>query len=178
MASGSLQRVFLALWPTAPVLARLRTVAPMHVSGRHMRADTLHMTLAFMGEISEANCADVISAVERVHAPAFTVRLDALGYWANNHILWAGTSRAPQALVSLAADLRGALDGIGVGYDHKAFTPHVTLMRNASAVVAERLEEPIEWQVTEWRLVRSRPRVTGPHYETLARWPCGTDANG
>ncbi|MFT4171892.1 MAG: RNA 2',3'-cyclic phosphodiesterase [Rhodocyclaceae bacterium] len=170
--AASLQRVFLALWPTAPVLARLRTAAPMHVSGRHMRADTLHMTLAFIGEVNETDCADIISAVGRVQAPAFTLRLDALGYWANNHILWAGTSRTPEVLSKLAADLRGTLDGIGIPYDRKAFTPHVTLMRNASAVVAERLQDPIEWPIREWRLVRSRPRSIGPHYETLARWPC------
>lgn len=167
-----MQRVFLALWPPASVVERLRTVVPLHVSGRHMRADTLHMTLAFIGNADEAGLERIATAAASIQAPPFTLRLDHLGYWASNHILWAGPSRTPRELLELAGGLRDALDAQAVPYDPHRFTPHVTLVRNASAVVPARLPEPIEWDVAGWCLVSSRPDALGPHYELLARWRC------
>lgn len=167
-----MQRVFLALWPSTPVVERLRTVVPLHVSGRHMRPDTFHMTLAFIGAADEACLERIATAADSVQVPPFTLRLNHLGYWAGNHILWAGPSRSPRELLELAGGLRDALDAQAVSYEPHRFTPHVTLVRNASAVVPARLSEPIDWDVAGWCLVSSRPDAHGPHYELLARWHC------
>ena len=110
------RRLFFALWPDAGVcrqLVALQREARAVAGGRAMKRETLHMTLAFLGNVP----ADRVSAVEEVagalRGRAFDLELDRLALWRHNHIVWAGTDRVPEALAELAAELSNGLEEAG-----------------------------------------------------------------
>ena len=67
-------------------------------------------------------------------APSVFDMPDCGGRWARNGIGWAATSLIPETLRALAANLEGWLRGAGFEMEHRAFTPHVTLVRKAQCV--------------------------------------------
>lgn len=169
------RRVFLALWPGDDVAARLSGLAAAaHQScgGRQMRRDTLHLTLAFLGDVAETRLPALCAAMAAVRGEAFSLRLDRLGYWPHNHIVWGGCTATPPPLVRLVADVREALAGAGFAHaGEAAFVPHLTLLRKArpSATLPE--FAPIDWPVAGFVLVASTLSPEGPAYVQLAAWP-------
>lgn len=100
--------------------------------GRYLPRANYHMTLAFLGEIGEDEARRAINALDGVCAgrPAPLLAFDSLGTFGKgrNVTLWAGVRATPE-MMELAANIRRALDGLGVDYDRKPFRPHVTLAR-------------------------------------------------
>lgn len=169
------RRVFLALWPgddVAAQLSDLSAVTQACCGGRLMRRDTLHLTLAFLGDVAESRLAALCAAMAAVRGEAFSLRIDRLGYWAHNHIVWGGCSCTPPQLLRLVADVREALAGAGfVLAGEAAFVPHLTLLRKARPFAALPDFAPIDWSVAGFVLVASTLSPEGPAYVQLATWP-------
>ena len=138
-------RLFIAAELPEEVLdALVETQAALRdtVRGRYTAPDSLHLTLAFLGEVSAARLDEVASALERGcagHGPVEVQRdgdplvfLGALGSFGRRRsaVLWQGLTGGPE-LASLAADVRGALEDAGFAFDEKPFLAHITLMRAA-----------------------------------------------
>lgn len=132
-----------------------------------MRSETLHMTLTFLGQFGADQLETLNALAAEISLPAFEVRIDVLGYWHRNRILWAGCREVPESLRLLAAELRRQLDAARIAYAPGEFVPHVTLLRDARCMETPTLAQPIAWPVREFRLVRSEP---GAQYRPLARW--------
>ncbi|HEY6862610.1 MAG TPA: RNA 2',3'-cyclic phosphodiesterase [Burkholderiales bacterium] len=157
-------RLFFALWPNAVTRTRLdRWGQALHdvCGGRRTSADSLHLTLAFLGNVADARVAEVESAMDRVRPRRFLLNLDTPGHWKKNSIAWAGTSAVPAELEALAADLRAALAAATIPFDPQPFAVHVTLLRDAGAPAAMPALEPIAWPVDGFALVSS----AGGRYE-------------
>jgi len=167
------QRLFFALWPddaTRDALNRTGKWLHQHWGGRRMHAETLHLTLAFLGETSVRMRSALLPHIDALQAAPFDLLLDRPGLWPHNRIGWLGAAETPVALVKLAADLRGALETASVAFDARPFAPHVTLLRQASGDTAPACI-PVAWPVRDFSLVASHP---GARYEILHRWPlCG-----
>lgn len=170
-------RVFFALWPPAAGAERLggiaRATAAAH-GGRATRAETIHLTLAFVGDMPETQLPALIDAAAVVRGQPFDLSLDRLGFWTHNRLCWAGASAPPAALAELAGGLRAALRAAGfpVERERGAFVPHVTLVRKVvSAVPAQPLEPAIAWHCAAFVLVRSRLSARGAAYEELRQFP-------
>lgn len=168
-------RVFFAVWPdetAARALAAVGREAHRSCGGRPMRRDTLHLTLAFLGEQPEARIAEaraVADAVAAVAAQPFTLAIDRLGYWQHNRILWAGGDCLP--LAALADVLGAGLRAAGFTLDERPFAAHATLLRNARCPAVPALAAPIAWRVAEFVLVESRLSAEGADYHVIGRWP-------
>lgn len=171
-------RLFFALWPTQAAADRLAAVAADAASrwgGRPTRRDTLHLTLAFLGEVSDEDVARLIELAKVMPAPGFAVRVDQLGHWRHNRLIWAGCREVPPALQALVTALhaRLATGGFAISNAERPFTPHVTLVRKIpehARFTTIPTVEPIEWQSADFVLVRSRLSASGPSYESLARF--------
>ncbi len=136
-----------------------------------MQPRNLHMTLVFVGNATKGEVERMTAAAQNVRMQPITVRIDRCQYWRHNKILWAG-GEAPSGLQQLSEALRAALDGAGVRYDHKAFVPHITLLRNARApqsLPASDSMEPIEWTAREFVLLASQRDDDGPVYRNLGQ---------
>jgi len=172
-------RVFFALWPDALTAARLHAAggeAQARCGGRRMRRDTLHLTLAFVGEVAPTRVAELVAIGATLAAAPFTLCIERLGGWRHNRIAWAGAQAVPEALAALAAELAAKLQGAGFPIERRAFAPHVTLLRRIETDLAPCCIGPIEWRAERIALVRSQREVEGARYEIVAEWPIGGDA--
>jgi 2'-5' RNA ligase len=166
-------RLFFALWPDDGVRAQLaRWSRELHAAcgGRPARAENLHLTLAFLGEVGELRLAEIERAADEVAPRAAMLVLDRPGYWKRNHIAWAGASAVPDGLGEMVRELRCALARSRIDFELKEFVSHVTLLRNAEEPQAMPLLEPIRWEIDGFALVRSPIERGGGPYAVLNSW--------
>ena len=145
-------------------------------------AGNLHLTLRFIGEVSEDIAADIDDALLRVKASRFSLRLAGTGVFGGNrpNVLWAGAERDP-GLVRLRDKIEQALVRAGLEPEQRKFAPHVTLarLRNPEldklghflAVNAQFRAEPLP--VEQFSLIASFPTKAGSVYEDQADYPLG-----
>jgi RNA 2',3'-cyclic 3'-phosphodiesterase len=176
-------RCFVALplpIPLERALDPLRKAVPV---GRAVAQEHLHMTLAFLGEISDAEAETAHQTLELLAARRFSLRFAGLGTFGepDPHTLWAGVAEAPQ-LEALHAKVMRALRAAGLELPRRRFRPHVTLARlsrldpGQTARLAAFLAKwsafacP-EAELTEFALYRSTLGKGAPVYEALASYP-------
>jgi len=166
-------RLFFALWPDDAVreaLAGWATRLHQACGGRMTRPQSLHITLAFLGDTEAARLAELKAAAGRVAPRPFELVLDEPGYWKHNRIAWAGASQVPEALQATVAELRSALRAAGFHFDAKPFVAHVTLVRKGNAPRELPRLAPIVWRDTGFALIRSVTGPNGSDYVVEAHW--------
>lgn len=134
-----------------------------------MRRDTLHLTLAFLGDIPTGRVADAMRVADTIAVEPFDLTLDRVGYWKHNRILWAG-GVSPR-LTFLADALGAGLRQAGFSLDSRSFAAHVTLLRDACSAAPPPMPQALDWPVREFVLAESAPSGEGARYEIVARWP-------
>lgn len=146
------------------------------------RADSLHLTLAFLGDVDEA----IIPALHEALCPAiaahepFSLVLRGCGGFpdlARPRVIWAGVERHPR-LLALHADLATALRSAGLAPDSRPYAPHLTLARvkqSPPGLLAERLKPHLRTEfgrlaVDRAILYRSDLHPSGAIHSPLAMW--------
>lgn len=117
-------------------VAALARVLSASVEGRFLARDTYHLTLAFLGDIDDAEAARAMDAmdeaIDRLQESEEPILLspDGLGKFGRPHdaTLWLGIAKTP-ALEALAVNVREALRARDLPFDDKSFLPHITLGR-------------------------------------------------
>ena len=166
-------RLFFALWPddaTRDALNRTGKWLHQHWGGRRMRADTLHITLAFLGSVPAERLDVLTGCADTVKTDAFELVLDQAGYWRHNRIGWLGASETPPQHVELVSALNGALQAAGFPVDVRPHVPHVTLLRNTAGGEVP-VCVPVRWPISDFVLVASRTEADGARYGVIRRWP-------
>ena len=166
-------RAFVAAWPdaaTRDALVRLQqSLAPRLAPARPMQPRNLHLTLAFIGEIDSSTAAIIAAAVEAAEPGTVPLgwKIDRTGCFERARVVWAGAAATP-SLAAASAQVRGCLDRLAVGYDHKPFVPHVTLYRDARRFeVAGPIDEPIDWHTELVALFAATRDPDGPCYRRV-----------
>jgi 2'-5' RNA ligase len=98
---------------------------------RWTRPDSIHLTLKFLGEISDAQVKQAMEGLARVSFEPFSVEIKGFGFFPQKrrpHVFWAGVA-APPALGELAARVEGEMEKAGFLREQRVFTPHLTLAR-------------------------------------------------
>ncbi|MBI1179561.1 MAG: RNA 2',3'-cyclic phosphodiesterase [Alphaproteobacteria bacterium] len=140
----------------------------------------LHLTLRFIGEVSENRAEDIDSALQAVSFTPFEVSLHGVGLFGDlrkPRMLWAGV--APEApLAHLAQKLETAMVRMGLPAETRKFMPHVTLARfkGPSGRVERFLADNDQlsstpWTVERFTLFRSHLAHAGAIYQPLAAYP-------
>jgi RNA 2',3'-cyclic 3'-phosphodiesterase len=173
---SSLQRLFFAMFlPAAAADSLHRQAEPLaaHHGARLMRADSLHLTLAFLGARPGEEMPRLHEAAAEVSlgCSGIDVCFDRFGYWSHNKIVWAGCSQGPQMLGELAAQLTGALRKRGYTLERRPFVPHVTLLRRCPGPPAPDHAPDVACTLGEFQLVVSQTAAGGARYRAVARWP-------
>jgi len=165
------RRVFFALWPddaTRSAISRATRRAVQISGGRPIAKDRLHLTVAFLGELTEQGL-EAARSVPPIPVGEFEITLDGLGVWPESKILWLAPLAPPPALGELEAALWEGLAERGFVPDERVYRPHMTLARRSRPV--EETVEPVRWTVRDLVLVESFPEGKNVHYEVLERWP-------
>lgn len=187
--SGQPVRGFVAVLLPDGVRARLAaTAAELRARAPGLtwvRADNLHLTLRFLGEIEPAALERVREAVAvavTVVAP-FTVEVGGLGGFPSGRaprVVWAGVVAGGEELGALHAALEAALVARGIPGEDRAFHAHVTLARARDRRGAVRLEGVLgvgpvfgKVRVEALHLMRAELDPRGARYSVLAEAPLG-----
>lgn len=136
--------------------------------GRVTRAETIHLTLAFLGGVAQERL-DELKALaiqgRRHELPIVLAR-----YWDHNRIVWVGPDESPAPLLQLSDLLNRELKARQFPTEAREFAAHITLIRKARAVEALPPLPRVRWPVEEVVLVESRPAGAGRDYRVVARY--------
>lgn len=168
-----MHRLFVALplpEPTADLLLDLED-GPKGL--RWVHADSLHVTLRFIGEVDGATAEDVAAAMSKLEVAVFDLALSGVGCFSHRRhgALWAGLApREP--LTVLAVKVDRAVQSAGLAAETRAYHPHVTLARWSGPQPEVKpwlerhggLKSP-PWHVDRLVLFESRLGRAGPSYE-------------
>jgi len=131
-------RVFVAV-PLSPAVreaaAGARAAFAAHADRcRWVSPRQLHLTLAFLGDITTAQMADAVDAARAAAASAapFLVAFAGVGAFpslAAPRVLWVGVAAGDDRLAALAGALEAALRARRFAPDPRPFAPHLTLAR-------------------------------------------------
>lgn len=145
-----------------------------------VRAENLHLTLRFLGEVDAGTLEHATAAMRQaaaVTAP-FTIVLAGVGTFPPGRpprIVWAGLAEGGEALGALRRRLEEALVARGIPPEGRAFWGHVTLARARDPRGARGLEgalgKPVTFggvRVETLHLMRSELGSGGARYSVLA----------
>ncbi len=148
--------------------------------------ENLHLTVQFLGNVSEEQAPAVTAALNRAAAriAPFTLRLGGIGVFPSREkprVFWAGAGGDTAALLELSRQVQRELGVLGFAAAKNKFSPHLTLARLRSpagfAEVMDRAEKAAENRVfgsakiSTVDLMLSELGPRGPKYFTLARAP-------
>lgn len=181
--SGRTIRVFFAIWPSNTVKRQLYSLSDkleVICSRQRVRAESIHLTLVFLGEMRASELDAICLAANNVKVPAFTFIVDGTRYWKSNRVVYAATSEVPPELSDLVESLKANLAANRFAFDHRDFTPHITLVRKVKPYVLPKslssFERPIIWPVREWMLVKSEQASDRSVYTPIKRWALVSDS--
>jgi 2'-5' RNA ligase len=106
----------------------------------------IHLTLAFLGELTDDQLAGVMHAVENAarQASVFSYRLSRLGTFGSPRqprIVWMGIDEPSGALSHLHHVLNRELARRGFEVDKRPFSPHLTLARIRDPLAPDELQQ-------------------------------------
>jgi 2'-5' RNA ligase len=160
----------------ASLLESLRAVSPQT---RWVRSENLHVTLKFIGEVPQAKLAGIRGALAGVRSEQpVTLDFRGLGFFPNEkrpRVFWAGIAASP-SLRTLAADIDGATEKLGIPREQRAFSPHLTLARFEPPRLPEKLRVAIQesagrdfgsLRTNKFHLIESKLKSSGAEYTTV-----------
>jgi len=166
------QRLFFALWPddkTRKAISVSAKQAAQYHQGKSIHINNLHLTLAFLGNVNQAQRECFEQCAESISVQPFSLCLDHLGVFPCPSVLWLGVKEQPGELIYLAISIEKCACDCGVKLDNKGFNPHVTLMRKVKQL-NEFDVESIHWNINQFCLVESVSGSEGVEYKVVKSW--------
>ena len=174
-------RAFVGLGVDDLLCATLETAQNGLTFGRIVEPENFHLTLAFLGEQSDAVLQEVHHELDRVRAAPLDLNVHGLGVFggAKPRVLFAEVAPDP-GLNDLRKKVRGAVRKAGLELEHQRFHPHITLARFGKglipdeaaaldAVIAKRIQGVRgRLRAESFQLYESRLSRAGPVYDILA----------
>lgn len=183
-------RTFLALeLPDAvrnALRRRIERLARMIPEVRWVDPAGLHVTLAFLGELDDAQleaATESAATAAGIHAP-FSLRLAGLGTFGSARsprVVWVGLAGEKTQLLALQTAVADELAAHGFPREERPFSPHLTLARikkplsdDALATLARVQHEPppdATWRADAIAVMKSELLRPAARYTALSRWP-------
>ncbi|HLD43470.1 MAG TPA: RNA 2',3'-cyclic phosphodiesterase [Candidatus Nanoarchaeia archaeon] len=168
-------RLFIAIDVPDAFNASLKDIqASLEGPGRLILPKAFHLTLKFLGDVSEERYLHIQPILRSVKFRQFPLTTSSLGVFPSEsylQVIWLGFEPS-QPLAKLQKEISKALESY---YPHeKNFIPHITLARVKSVQDKPKLLEklktpvpPMSWEATDIKLCRSILTPNGPEYTEL-----------
>jgi 2'-5' RNA ligase len=181
-------RLFIAIPLPADLAERASAILPAALPAlRRVKAENLHVTLAFLGQTPDERLSDVSAAAREAAAPIspFALAFDRAGRFPERgrpRVVWLGMAEGAPSVLELGERVYGALRGRTLRFDDRPLAPHLTLARvveDASAAEAKTVGAALDalaiptlrFLVSEIAVVQSVLSPKGPRYTSLATVP-------
>lgn len=139
-----------------------------------------HLTLKFLGDVEESRVDDIKNTLKKVEFKQYKAKLDKVGVFPNEdyvRVVWIGVKPEEETII-LKKKIDDALKDFKFKDDYD-FHPHVTLARVKFVKDKEKFKELIhslktedsEFEVNEFKLIKSELKPDGPEYTDLAVFP-------
>ena len=161
----------------------IHELRPLDDSWKWVRAENLHVTLKFLGEVAPDRLEEIVRALRSVPAAGpVALKFQGVGFFPNERrprVFWAAMD-AKANLLGLAAGIEASLGAIGVPREEREFTPHLTLARSKQGTISPELHDAIKkysvrqfgaMDASTFQLIESKIKSTGPEYTTLESFP-------
>jgi 2'-5' RNA ligase len=176
-----MMRLFIAIPLPETVQERLESIGFGIPGANWVPGENLHISLRFLGELSNADAADIDDALVGVRAPAFDLTIEGVGHFGSlrqTRALWAGIARNP-ALAHLRDKVESAVVRAGQPPEGRKFVPHITLARFktetghhlANFIAEHNLLKIGPIRIERFALFQSHLKRDGSVYEELADYP-------
>ena len=183
-------RLFVGIALPSPVSNALERIRQQYEprSGPDLRwsaREGWHVTLQFLGAVSDERVACVGDQLESVRAAPVPIRIEGLGFFERAGVFWGGIALTPE-LLALQQFVTAAMRKCGFVPEDRPYSPHVSMARvkgrggvKALAPLQKAVEKkkaPLcaEFIATEFLLYESIPGPEGSRYEVRARFPLTT----
>ena len=162
------RRLFFALWPDDDLRRAIveRRGLIDGLARRRVPDHNLHLTLLFLGDQPAAEFDRVIAAADRIESPPFELELDRFGWFSSARVVWLG-GETVAAGTALVERLAGAMHGLGLDFDQRPWSPHVTLYRRVRDRPRLPHPPPLLWPARDFALIESK---SGCPYQVLRSW--------
>ena len=159
-----------------------RVQAGLKGTGADLKAverENIHMTLRFLGDVSEGILEDVKVLVSEFEFSPFQMELEGIGVFPNlgrPRVVWVGLTKGAEELAEIFNKLEPSLVGMGFKPEGRGFRPHITIARVRSGRNRAQLVEEVlnyrgerfgEFEARHVRLKKSVLTPRGPVYTTL-----------
>ena len=150
---------------------------------RWVRADHLHITLKFLGDVESVQESKLIEALEETLSMApFKFNLAGLGAFPDKkrpRVIWTAIANGAQQMTHLAGLVEQASAHAGLQAEGRGFSPHVTLGRvkqpgNLDALWTQAADNRFTGQkidAQQIKLIWSTLTPTGPVYRDVESFP-------
>lgn len=174
-------RLFVGLSVPEDVSERIAMMAQPLPGARWVEPENLHITLRFIGEVSEHDAEEVHHQLARVVAPAFDIEaagLETFGQGRKAHALYLRIALT-ESLALLQGRVESAVVKAGQPREGRKFKPHITLarlkgpdeLRLQSFIINNNLFRSDAFPVESFVLYESRLGHSGATYSFLEEYP-------
>ncbi|MDC0657504.1 RNA 2',3'-cyclic phosphodiesterase [Leisingera sp. SS27] len=176
-------RAFVGLQLPDAALDALERVQEGLTLGRHIPAENMHLTLAFLDDQPEAALQALHQILTDISAPPLMLTFSGLGTFGGKRprVLAAEVRKSPE-LVHLLGRVRSACRSAGIDLPRERFRPHVTLARFPRNLEAGQVEKiarflsaaadfKLECEADSYALFQSTLAPEGARYDVLAEYP-------
>ncbi len=161
----------------------LKPLRALSSQPRWARAESLHVTLKFIGEVPSAKLDAIRAALATVRSDReVTIDFRGLGFFPDEthaRVFWAGLD-ASSNLKTLALDIDHATERLGIPVEQRPFSPHLTLARFQPPGLPETLRAVMQENAArdfgslkagQFHLIESKLKTSGAEYTTLESFP-------
>lgn len=150
-------------------------------SPRWVKPEQIHLTLAFVGEISDALVSRALDSLSRpIAEPPFTAVFDRLGVFparGEPRVLWLGVGGGADRVSRIAREVASRLSALAIPLEDRPYHPHVTLARFRTArrshveraIAGGEGREIARVAIDHLTVYQSQLSSSGPAYTALLR---------
>ncbi len=136
-------RIFIAILFTSEVIEQVANyreiLTKQNIKGNYQRDDLLHVTLHYIGETSPEDLVSIITKIKEINMDSFEISTSQFNYFGKENakkLIYLAIEENQQLLKChrLVID---KLNDLGYQIDKRVYTPHTTLIRQASNIAED-----------------------------------------
>ena len=173
MKNSSTHRVFFAVELTPEVKTKLLSYQDKLnlIAATPVRADNFHITLSFLGDVSESKIEQILDHMNGFTEAAFSIQIDSPVYFSKDKILALSIIQINSELKRLKTHIENELRNIS-HFDilKREYKPHISLFRNIEEEIHSLPLFNQKYLVNSFCLMASTPTKDSVRYDVIEEW--------